>query len=473
MTEPRWADESPGRWALPSSWLWTRARDVADIIGGGTPKNSGDPLNYDPEGIPWLTPADLTGYTAPYIERGKRSLSELGFANSAARITPPGSVLLSSRAPVGYCVLSKGEICTNQGFKSFVLLAGIVPEFVRYYLIGSKDYLQSKASGTTFLELSGSAVGQLQVPIAPSNEQWRIVEKIDELFSQIEAGEQALERAQKLLERYRQSVLTAAVTGELTREWREQHKGVLESGEVLLRRILQARREAWEQAELARMRIRGKPPTDDRWKHKYKEPEPPDLTDAPKVPTGWHLVSCDALAIHLTSGSRAWKPFYDKGNSTFIMAQNVRPGRYDRRFRQLVDPPSSDPEAERTRAQRGDLLVTIVGANTGDFCQFDDDAQDHYVCQSVALIRPWSDTYGQYLNFYFQAEHGGRRQYERYIYGAGRPHLSFAYAGANDVEMRQKDQGHSGHTRRSVAPAAAAERVRGYARWFPSLADPI
>jgi type I restriction enzyme S subunit len=107
------------------------------------------------------------------------------------------------------------------------------------------------------------------------------------------------------------------------------------------------------------------------------------------------------------------------------MAQNVRPGHYDPTFQQRVNPPSDDPETERTRVRWGDLLVTIVGANTGDVCQFDRDVEDHYVCQSVALIRPCSETYGRYLNLYFQAERGGQRQYKRYIYGAGRPHLSF------------------------------------------------
>jgi type I restriction enzyme, S subunit len=125
------------------------------------------------------------------------------------------------------------------------------------------------------------------LPVPPENEQRRIVEKVDELFSQIEAGEEALARAQKLLERYRQSILNAAVTGELTREWREQHEGELESGEDLLKRILKARREAWEQAELAKMHARGKPPSDDRWKQKYKEPEPPGTTDLAHLPEGW------------------------------------------------------------------------------------------------------------------------------------------------------------------------------------------
>src|SRR5690606_19347072 len=94
------------------------------------------------------------------------------------------------------------------------------------------------------------------IPLPPTSEQKRIVSRIDELFSRIDEGERALEQVSKLVERYRQSLLKAAVTGELTRDWREARKAAgqpIESGEALLTRILTARREAWEQAELAKM----------------------------------------------------------------------------------------------------------------------------------------------------------------------------------------------------------------------------
>ena len=108
------------------------------------------------------------------------------------------------------------------------------------------------------------------------------------------------------------------------------------------------------------------------------------------------------------------------------MAQNVRPGRYDHSFRQAIDPPSNDPETERTRCRIDDVLITIVGANTGNTCRFDVDSENHYVCQSVALVRPSLPLWSSYLNLYFLAEDGGQARFDRYIYGAGRPHLSFA-----------------------------------------------
>ena len=107
------------------------------------------------------------------------------------------------------------------------------------------------------------------------------------------------------------------------------------------------------------------------------------------------------------------------------MAQNVRPGRYDASFTQHVAPPLGAAETERTRVEKGDLLATIVGANTGNVCLFPYEANDYYVCQSVALMRLSLPDYGRFVEYYFFAEHSGKRQFDRYIYGAGRPHLDF------------------------------------------------
>jgi type I restriction enzyme S subunit len=186
-------------------------------------------------------------------------------------------------ASTGFCVLRPTD--------------GIEGRYIFYYVLTADfiDKISALQRGVSYPAVRDGDVRAQPIPVAPTNEQRRIVDKIDELFSQIEAGEKALEGAQKLLQRYRQSVLNAAVTGELTRDWRERHKGEVESGDALLKRILQARREAWEQAELARMHARGKPPADDRWKQRYQEPEPPDTKNLPDLPEGWTWASLDQL----------------------------------------------------------------------------------------------------------------------------------------------------------------------------------
>src|SRR5690348_13731188 len=114
-------------WRLPDDWQWRRAGDIAEITGGGTPP-ADDESNFEAGGIPWVTPADLTGYRDTYIARGRRGLSKKGLASSAARLMPAGTVLFSSRAPIGYCAIASNPISTNQGFKSLVLTNGDVPE---------------------------------------------------------------------------------------------------------------------------------------------------------------------------------------------------------------------------------------------------------------------------------------------------------------------------------------------------------
>lgn len=346
-----------GRWALPSGWAWARAAEFSKVVGGGTPKNAKQPDNYSTDGIPWITPADLSGYNAAHISRGGRDLSEKGFKSCSARMLPKGTVLLSSRAPVGYCVVASNDVCTNQGFKSFVLRSEeLVPEFLRYYLIGSKQYLESEASGTTFLELAGGRAEQLQFPIAPAQEQVRIVSKIDELFSQIEEGERALERVQKLVERYRQSLLKAAVTGELTREWRERHKGRPESGDSLLARILETRRSAWEKAELAKMKAKGIEPANDKWKQKYQEPSLPNTTELPRLPAGWTWASLPILSSE------------DAINGISVKGSNTPPGVSSLRLDAMIDNgfdyaakryiPIGDSQARRLSIREGDFFVS-------------------------------------------------------------------------------------------------------------------
>lgn len=300
---------------------------------------------------------------------------------------------------------------------------GLSSRFWYHYLTHLR--LGELDQSTAIPSLNRDIYGALVAPVPPANEQLRIASKIDELFSQIDAGEANLRRVQALVKTYRQSVLKAAVTGDLTRDWRDKNRGKGETGETLLKRILAARRQAWEDAELAKLRAKGKAPKDDKWKAKYKEPAAPDTSGLPDLPEDWVWATIDQVSSMVTSGSRDWKRFYGKGKDVFILAQNIRPMNLDLSHVQLVGPPEGDRDALRSEVAQDDILVTIVGANTGDVCRVPGEIRRHYVCQSVALVRPVIRELSVIWELFLAAQEGGQRQFQKFIYGAGRPHLSF------------------------------------------------
>ena len=235
---------SKGLFEIPNTWDWAILSDIGSIAAGGTPSTK-EEKNFNGN-ISWLTPADLSDYTRKYISRGKRNLSEQGLKNSSEVLLPKGSILFSSRAPIGYVVIAENPISTNQGFKNITVYEPIFNEYVYYYLKASKRLAEKNASGTTFLEISARSFSNLSIPIPPVPEQHRIITKMDELFTKLDASVEALKLVQAQLKRYRKSVLKAAVEGRLTAEWREQHKDELEPANKLLERILKERRKRWE-----------------------------------------------------------------------------------------------------------------------------------------------------------------------------------------------------------------------------------
>lgn len=205
-----------------TNWQNLQLQDIGSIVAGGTPSTK-NPNNFG-GGVAWITPADLTGYTDKYISKGKRNLSKTGLKNSSAILLPKGSVLCSSRAPIGYVVIAENEIATNQGFKNVVPNTKIVnSEYLYYFLKGNKDLITSFASGTTFLEISAKRFSAIPIPVPPMAEQKRIVKKIEELFGVIDEQVKRLEATQEALVSYRQSILQQAFSGKLhkTTDWKK------------------------------------------------------------------------------------------------------------------------------------------------------------------------------------------------------------------------------------------------------------
>lgn len=172
---------------IPKGWRVGTLDELCDIVGGGTPSKSRSDY-FCKEGIPWLTPKDLSVSKAKFTARGEIDITELGYKKSGAKLMPKGSVLYSSRAPIGYISIAKNDICTNQGFKSAVPgKAGTA--FLYYYLKTNTEGIIAKSTGSTFKEASGSLMKSLSTIIPPKD-----------VLSLFEEQEQPFLKEQEILE---------------------------------------------------------------------------------------------------------------------------------------------------------------------------------------------------------------------------------------------------------------------------------
>lgn len=340
---------------LPPGWSRAPLADVGTWGSGGTPSRS-DAKAYGGD-IPWLKIGDLPD--GPVVSAEER-ITKHGLAVSAAKLLPPETLLVAMYGSIGKLGITTEPCATNQAIAFCKPHAGFNLNYLFYLLMGQRHRLLEQGQGGTQLNISQTILKAHEVSIAPSAEQKRIVSKLDELFSRIDEGERALERVSMLVERYRQSVLKAAVTGELTRAWREKNKDTLESGEALLARILKARREAWEKAELGKLKAKGITRANDSWKKKYQEPASPDTTDLPALPTGWVWASLDMLADVVGGITVDQKRSIEECESVpYLRVANVQRGYLDLSEVKWIGAPRE--RIEQIRLQPGDILFNEGG----------------------------------------------------------------------------------------------------------------
>ncbi|QKK02672.1 MAG: hypothetical protein HND55_08450 [Pseudomonadota bacterium] len=266
---------------LPSNWAWSRLGDLGAWSGGGTPSKAN--LAFWEDGsIPWVSPKDMK---FGRIRSSENSITEEAVAQSSAKLIPANSILMVTRSgilahsfPVA---VNEPEVTVNQDLKTLTPADNISPDFLAWHLRSENYRILKECAkhGTTVASIDTHRLKNFSIPIAPLNEQHRIVEKIETLFAKIDKGEEALREVQKLLKRYRQSILKAAVTGELTRDWREANQHKLEPASDILARILESRRENWQGPG------------------KYKAPNIPDTANLPELPEGWVWAPLEGLCM--------------------------------------------------------------------------------------------------------------------------------------------------------------------------------
>lgn len=167
-----------------SEWKLVKLSDIGEIVGGATPPTSHD--EYYNGDIPWLTPKDLAGYKERYISQGERNITKLGLEKCSAKMMPKHTILFTSRAPIGYIAIAQNPICTNQGFKSIIPNDKIDYLFLYYLMKYNKIHIESMASGTTFKEVSGATMKNIEVRIPDKVSQQKIASILSSLDSKIE-----------------------------------------------------------------------------------------------------------------------------------------------------------------------------------------------------------------------------------------------------------------------------------------------
>ncbi len=304
--------------ALPEGWVWTMLENCTEILDRQrVPINAKEREarirgKSSSELYPYYGATGQVGWIDDYlfddelVLLGEDGAPFLDFSKDKAYLIKDKS-WVNNHAHV---LRSRTEITSNQ--------------LLRHYL-NTYDY-RDYVTGTTRLKLNQSMMRKIPVPLPPLPEQHRIVAKIEELFTKLDAGKEELLQAKARLKRYRQSVLKTAMDGKLTEDWRKEHRNEIEPASILLDRILKERREKWEAEQLEQMSAKGKIPKDDKWKNKYKEPLGPDISKLPNLPDGWVWVTIEQLSYKVQYGSSSKCTADENGIPVFRMG-NILDGK--------------------------------------------------------------------------------------------------------------------------------------------------
>ena|SRR3984957_2191908 len=345
---------------LPSGWAAPRLDTLCEVVRGGSPRPMGDP-RYFGGTIPFVKIADVTRSDGRILLETETKVTIDGASRS--RLIPAGRLILTNSATVCVPVFLGVDACIHDGFVAFEGLADFVyQEYLYYFFKYIRPYvLDEHKQGVTQVNLNTGIVGEMVLLLPPPREQQLIVAKIEELLSELDIGVESLTTGQARLKAYRQSLLKHAFDGDLT-------------GDV--------GRSEWR-------------------------------------------TSCVGQEIDfLTSGSRGWADYYSHQGAIFIRAQDLKHDHLDLDECAFVDIPRTCTEGTRTLVQRGDVLITITGANVTKTGFVDRDIGRAYVSQHVALCRPSASLLPAYLYWYLLSETGGRRQLTKAAYGAGKPGLN-------------------------------------------------
>ena len=375
---------------LPPGWVETTLGNaLISVMGGGTPSRK-VPAYFNGR-IPWFTVKDMKALKPNDAEE---HISEAAIADSATNLIPANTLIVATRIALGRAIRPTVACAINQDLKALVLGIGINPDFLLHWIGANQRVIQDLGSGTTVSGIRLEALHGLSLLLPPSPEQTRIVEKLEELLSDLDAGVAELKAAQKKLGQYRQSLLKAAVEGALTAEWRAAQKvgageTALETGAQLLERILTERRARWEAKQLAKFAEQGKAPPKN-WQKKYPEPVQPDTSDLPELPEEWVWASAEQLCDFITKGTTPPKEMDSGSDKTipFLRVTNLTDcGELDLADKVFVSDGTHKGFLARSAVYPNDVLMNIVGPPLGQVAVVPSAFAEWNINQAIAIFR--------------------------------------------------------------------------------------
>ncbi len=322
-------------------------------------------------------------------------ISELAITDSATNLIPANTLIVATRIALGRAIRPTVACAINQDLKALMIGTGINADFLLHWIGANERMIQDLGSGTTVSGIRLETLHALPLLLPPAAEQTRIVEKLEELLSDLDAGVAELKAAQKKLTQFRQSLLKAAVEGALTAAWREGRKAApagqskAESGAALLARILAERRSRWQAKQLAKFKEQGKTPPKG-WQDKYAEPVAPDTAGLPALPPGWVWASAEQLCDFITKGTTPSKGLDGGGEKVipFLRVTNLT----DKGVLDMADKVFVSEEIHRGFLARSvvypnDVLMNIVGPPLGQVSVVPETFAEWNINQAVAIFR--------------------------------------------------------------------------------------
>lgn len=385
--------------ALPNGWEWVPIGETGEYINGFAFK----PGHREASGLPIVRIQNLTDESKP--------LNATNIEVPVDYKIDTGDMLMSWSATLDVFVWRRGPALVNQHIFKVVSEERVMRKGLLFYWLKRAIQQLQKTDhlhGSTMMHINRGPFMAHLVPLPPAAEQTRIVAKLEELLSDLDAGVAELKAAQKKLAQYRQSLLKAAVEGALTAQWREEQRAKhkpTETGAQLLARILQERRARWETKQLAKFKDQGKAPPID-WQKKYPDPVQPDTSGLPELPQGWVWASGEQLCEFITKGTTPPKEL-DAGNDKsipFLRVTNLTDkGTLDLADKVFVSEETHKGFLARSAVYPNDVLMNIVGPPLGQVAVVPDTFDEWNINQAIAIFRAVDGVSPRYVCLYLLA----------------------------------------------------------------------